>query len=137
MMNNNILNIEDNQTLSFGDFSLNKKTKVDNFEFQGDLYKVKTFEEITKLEKNGMFIYESLPGTRVTEFSANEKKMSFRLEGTKVTQITVGLEEQQLYHVVIDGKSNGEVKTNVSGKLSLSVDLSNGNPIEIKIVKSI
>ena len=30
---------------------------------QGDLYKVKTFKEITKLERNGMFVYESVPGT--------------------------------------------------------------------------
>lgn len=35
----------------------------------GDLYKVKTFKEITKLERNGMFVYESVPGTAVTDFS--------------------------------------------------------------------
>ena len=43
------------------------KTKKDGFEFQGDIYKVKTFKEITKLEKNGMFVYESVPGTAVEE----------------------------------------------------------------------
>ena len=37
----------------FGDYTLASKTKLDGFEFQGDLYKVKTFKEITKLEKNG------------------------------------------------------------------------------------
>ena len=55
-------------TLSFGDYTLDTKTKKDGFEFQGDIYKVKTFKEITKLEKNGMFVYESVPGTAVEHF---------------------------------------------------------------------
>ena len=33
-----------------------------NFPYQGDVYKVKTFKEITKLERNGMFVYESCTG---------------------------------------------------------------------------
>ena len=44
--------MEENGTISFGDYTLASKTKVEGFEFQGDLYKVKTFNEITKLEKN-------------------------------------------------------------------------------------
>ena len=50
-------------TLSFGDYTLDTKTKKDGFEFQGDIYKVKTFKEISKLEKNGMFVYESVSGS--------------------------------------------------------------------------
>ena len=53
-------------TLSFGDYTLDTKTKKDGFEFQGDIYKVKTFKEITKLEKNGMFVYESVPSSALT-----------------------------------------------------------------------
>ena len=60
-----LLRVENDGTLSFGDYTLTSKTKLENFEFQGDLYKVKTFAEITKLEKNGMLIYESVPGTAV------------------------------------------------------------------------
>ena len=44
------------------DYTLSTKAKLDNFEHQGDLYKVKTCQEITKLERNGMFVYESVPG---------------------------------------------------------------------------
>ena len=55
-----LLRAEADGTLSFGDYTLGSKTKLDGFEFQGDLYKVKTFSEITKLEKNGMFVYESV-----------------------------------------------------------------------------
>ena len=60
--------------LSFGDYTLSSKTKLDGFEFQGDVYKVKTFSEITKLEKNGMFVYESVPGTAVEDFKASETR---------------------------------------------------------------
>ena len=56
-----LLRAENDGTLSFGDYTLPTKTKKDNFEFEGDIYKVKTFAEITKLEKNGMFVYESVP----------------------------------------------------------------------------
>ena len=48
-----LLRAENDGTLSFGDYTLPTKTKKDNFEFEGDIYKVKTFAEITKLEKNG------------------------------------------------------------------------------------
>ena len=48
-----LLKTEADGTLSFGDYTLAGKTKLDGFEFQGDIYKVKTFAEITKLEKNG------------------------------------------------------------------------------------
>ena len=47
-----LLRAEHDGTLSFGDYTLLSKTKLDNYEFEGDIYKVKTFAEITKLEKN-------------------------------------------------------------------------------------
>ena len=49
-----LLRAENDGTLSFGDYTLPTKTKKDNFEFEGDIYKVKTFAEITKLEKRPM-----------------------------------------------------------------------------------
>ena len=42
-----LLRAETDGTLSFGDYTLDSKTKLDGFEFQGDIYKVKTFKEIT------------------------------------------------------------------------------------------
>ena len=67
-----LLRAETDGTLSFGDYTLDNKTKLDGFDFQGDIYKVKTFKEITKLEKNGMFVYESVPGTAVSHLKATE-----------------------------------------------------------------
>ena len=66
---NDLIHIEGDGTISFGDYTLDTKTKLDNVEYNGDIYKVKTFKEITKLERNGMFVYESVPGTAVNNFS--------------------------------------------------------------------
>ena len=44
---------EETGALSFGNFALATKTKKDGFQYQGDSYKIKTFREITKLERNG------------------------------------------------------------------------------------
>ena len=72
---------ESNGTLSFGNYELDSKQKLSDFEFEGDFYKVKTFKEITKLEKNGMFVYESVPGTVVTNLKVTDKETSFAVEG--------------------------------------------------------
>ena len=74
-----LLRVEDDGTLSFGDYTLDSKTKLDGFEFQGDIYKVKTFKEITKLEKNGMFAYESVPGTAVEGFAIMDNGVAFKV----------------------------------------------------------
>ena len=37
--------------ISFGNYELDTKTKLSDYEYDGDLYKVKTFKEITKLER--------------------------------------------------------------------------------------
>ena len=74
---------EENGALSFGNYELKEKTKQDGFKYNGDSYKIKTFYEITKLEKNGAFVYESVPGTAVHDFRATDKKVVFSVEGDK------------------------------------------------------
>ena len=130
-----LLRAENDGTLSFGDYTLSSKTKLDGFEFQGDIYKVKTFAEITKLEKNGMFVYESVPGTAVENFKASESEVTFGVSGDRDAQFTLELEAETEYTVYMNGVSAGEVKTNLSGKLSVSVELSEGEVIPVKIVK--
>ena len=76
-----LIRTEENGTISFGNYELTKKSKVSDFEHDGDMYKVKTYNEITKLERNGMFVYESVPGTAVLNLDAEENKMSFTVEG--------------------------------------------------------
>lgn len=130
-----LLRVEEDGTLSFGDYTLASKTKLDEFEFQGDLYKVKTFKEITKLERNGMFAYESVPGTAVEHFQVTEDGISFKIYGVEGAQFTVGLEETSLYEVFLDGISVGEMNTNLSGKLSASVELNDDTGVDVKIIK--
>lgn len=125
---------ESDNTISFGDYTLDKKTKLDNFEYQGDLYKVKTFGEITKLEKNGSFVYESVPGTAVEHLKETEQGMEFKVEGPEDAQITVGLEADTEYEVYVGGGDAGNMKTNLGGKLSLSVELDAGSVVDVKIV---
>lgn len=132
---NELIRTEENGTISFGNYALDKKSKVEDFEHDGDLYKVKTFHEITKLERNGMFVYESVPGTAVREFSVKDTAVSFKVEGNQDAQITIQLEDDMEYEVFEDGVAVGGMKTNMSGKLSLSVELSEGRTVEVKVVR--
>lgn len=126
---------ENNGYLSFGDYTLDTKTKKDGFEYNGDKYKVKTFHEITKLEKNGSFVYESVPGTAVFEFNETDKHITFYVEGTTDSQITLELEASREYKTYIDDVYVGKVKTNLGGKLNLSVELAEGAKVFVKIDK--
>ncbi len=130
-----LIRTENNETLSFGNYNLAKKSKADNYEFGGDLYKVKTFQEITKLERNGMFVYESVPGTAVSQFRVTGSGVDFQVEGPEDAQITLELEDQAEYRVYVNGADAGTMKTNLGGKLSLSVELNEGEPVAVKIEK--
>ena len=122
-------------SLSFGNHLLADKAKKEDFEHTGDLYKVKTFATMTKLEKNGMFVYESVPGTSVTEFNETSQGVVFNVEGSDDAQITLGLDEDVEYQVIIDGVSVGSMKTNLGGKLSISVELSAGKEVRVDVRK--
>ena len=130
-----LLRAEADGTLSFGDYTLASKTKLDGFEFQGDLYKVKTFKEITKLEKNGMFVYESVPGTAVEHFKMTEDVLSFEVSGAEDAQFTVELKADSKYEVYMDDVSVDKMTTNLSGKLSISAELNENSSVEVKIVR--
>lgn len=132
----NLICSNENGTLSFGNYSLQAKAKKEDFEHKGDLYKVKTFATMTKLEKNGLFLYESEPGTAVNEFSQSADEVSFKVEGkSEDAQLTVGLTDNTEYEVLVDGKSHGRMKTNLSGKLTINVSLNNGEGTLVEIKK--
>lgn len=130
-----LIRSESDKTLSFGDYTLSTKSKLDNFDFQGDLYKVKTFNEVTKLERNGMFVYESIPGTAVEHFKASETKVEFTVEGANDAQITLELEPETEYDISVNGNASGSMKTNLGGKLSLSVELDAGKAVNVSVAK--
>lgn len=130
-----IIRVETDGTISFGNHTLDVKTKVADFEFAGDLYKVKTYNEITKLEKNGSFIYESVPGTSVHNLKVTETGMNFITESDEDAQITVELEADTEYKLFLNGVNAGTANSNLSGKINLSILASDGQ-VAVKIVKA-
>ena len=126
---------EDDGSLSFGNYLLNSKTKKSDFEYQGDMYKVKTFREITKLEKNGLFVYESVPGSAVTKSVDDGNDVSFVVEAAEDISFTLELEPSQEYKVMLDGNELGTMKTNLGGKLNVSIELDEGKQADIKVSK--
>ena len=131
---NDLINIE-SDSLDFGNYELATKTKKDGIEYKGDIYKIKTFNEITKLEKNGMFVYESVPGTSVEHFQATEDGVTFTVEGPEDAQITLELEPETECDVKVAGADAGTMKTNLGGKLNLSVELDAESAISVDVKK--
>ena len=118
---NELIRSEADGAISFGNYKLDTKSKLPDFEHCGDTYKVKTFNEITKLEKNGSFVYESVP---------------FMVEGNEDAQITLGLEEGTSYDIRINDKDAGTMATNMGGKLVLSVEFDGEKPVKVDIKKA-
>ena len=127
--------IEQDGTISFGNYTLGQKAKKSDFEYQGDMYKVKTYNEITKLERNDMFVYESVPGTAAEHFRVTDEGVEFTVEGSKDAQITVQLENDTDYEIYVNDSAVGNMMTNMSGKLSVSVELEEGISVPVKAVR--
>ena len=82
-----------------------------------------------------MFVYESVPGTAVSKFVAADWGLEFLVEGDKDAQITVQLEDDAQYSVTMNGVSAGDMVTNMGGKLNVSVELSEGTAVNVRIEK--
>lgn len=131
-----LLRSEADGSISFGNHALAHKAKLEDFEHGGDLYKVKTFATMTKLEKNGMFLYESVPGTSVNQFRETENGVEFTVEGNSDAQITLGMSDDTEYEVLVSGSSVGKMKTGLGGKLSISVELEAVGEVLVKVVEA-
>ena len=116
-------------------FELAEKSKVADFAHGGDTYKVKTFSEITKLEKDEVFCYESVPGTSVFNFVENDDEVSFTVDCVADAQITLGLEENTIYRLFIDDEGMGTIDTGISGKLSFNINDKPGGSVEVRVVR--
>ena len=130
-----LLRVEADGTISFGDYTLDAKAKLDNVNHNGNIYKVKTYKDITKLECNELFVYESVPGTAVFNFNKEESKVSFLASGMEGAQITLGLEPETEYEITVDGELVGAMSTNLGGKLSFSVEIEEEKQISILVQK--
>ena len=126
---------QENGALSFGDYSLEQKTKLSDYAFEGDSYKVKTFKEITRLEKNGAVLYESVPGSAVHAFKKDDRQITFQVESDDDVEITLGLEPEKEYKVYVDETNIGKMKSNLGGKISFSIELNAGETAKVRVVR--
>lgn len=130
-----LIRVENDDSLSFGNYLMDSKRKIQDFDVDGDLYKVKTFKAMTKLEKNGRLLYESVPGTTVYNLAVTEAQTSFEVEGAEDAQVTIELESEQNYILFINDVEVDMMKTSLSGKISFGVDFETGNQ-KVMIKKS-
>ena len=130
-----LIRAEANGTVSFGDYTLPEKAKLDNFANGSNIYKVKTCKDITKLECNDRFVYESVPGTAVFGFAKEQDIVNFEVNGVGDAQVTLELEPETEYEVTIGGESSGVVKTNLGGKLSFGLELGDEVAVTVKVAK--
>ncbi len=131
-----LLRKEADGSLSFGNHGLKEKAKKDGFPYDGGSYKVKTFQEITKLERDGEFVYESVPGTSVSNMVFTPDRVSFGVEGDEDAQIILGLTADTEYEVLVAGADVGKIKTNLGGKLSFSVELNGAGIVAVEVKKA-
>ena len=81
-----------------------------------------------------MFVYESVPGTTVTNFKADDE-ISFEVEGFEDAQVTLELEAETEYKITVNDNDIGEMKTNLGGKLMFSLELDEGAKTKVLIEK--
>ncbi len=130
-----LIRTESNGTISFGDYTLETKAKLSDFMHNGGSYKVKTCREITKLECNDLFVYESVPGTAVSNFNKEETKVTFQVEGPEDAQITLELEPETEYEITVNGEVSGDMTTNLGGKLTVGVALEGAETVFVEVQK--
>ena len=130
-----LLRTEENGTISFGDYSLDTKTKLSDFKFEDNTYKVKTFKEITRLEKNGGIVYESVPGSAVHDYKETERQIAFVVEAVDDIHITLEVEPEKEYKVFVDDTNIGKMKSILGGKIDFSIELNEGETAKVQVVK--
>lgn len=129
---NELIKVGENGDISFGNYELPQKTKLIGFDVGGNLYDIRTFKEITKLNRDEALVYESIPGTAVHNFTIKDRIISFKVAGMAESQITMELSPDTDYNLFIDELKVGKIKSNLAGKITFSVDCRN-TPKKVEI----
>lgn len=129
-----LIRLEDDGTLSFGNYLVDSKKKVLDFEVDGDLYYVKTYNEITKVEKNSKLLLEVVPGATIHNLKMDDKNVTFSAESNVDVHVTMELEADKEYKIFVDDFNVGSVKATLAGKINFSLDTKGGTK-EVKIEK--
>lgn len=128
--------LNENNTISFGNYEVTEKLKVKDFVVDGDIYKVRTHNLVTRLSKNSQLLLETVPGATVHNLNVAENKTSFELEGAGDISVTLELEPETNYSLYIDDVNLDKVKTNKSGKINFSTSVSKDVYQVVKIEKN-
>jgi len=111
--------------LCFGDYSAKEKIKVNDFAHMGDVYSLRAHNLVTRLEKNGELLFESVPGVAIFGFDCAGDNCRFEIESPANVQITLGMAPETKYDLAIGtaitSQTHEEITANRSGKLSFGV----------------
>ena len=110
--------------LSFGNYTAKEKIKVNDFEHMGNIYSLRSHNQVTRLEKNGEMLIETVPGAAISNFTLDDAICSFDIAGAANVQVTLGLAPEVTYHLRVAGDVSEEITANRSGKLSFGAELS-------------
>ncbi len=118
------ITLNEDKTLSFGNYEVTEKIKITDFNVDGNIYKIRTHNEVTRLSKNGNLLLETVPGATIHNFYVTEKEANFSIEGLGDTLVTLELEPNTNYSLFINDVNIDKIKTNLSGKINFSTTLS-------------
>ena len=80
-------------------------------------------EELLRTEKDGTISF------------GDYTEVNFQISAPEDVNFTLELQPESEYEVLIGGASAGKMNTNLSGKLSVSVELGGDESTEVRIVK--
>ena len=78
-------------------------------------------------------LLEAVPGATVLNFAQDERGVSFQVEAEEDVQLTLELEADTEYKILVDDVNVGKMKTNMTGKVTFSVEIQkNATPVKIE-----
>ena len=120
--------------INFGNYNIKEKLK-ESIEFLGDIYYIKTHNALTRLEKNDVLVYESVPGTAVKNFIDSSDYIEFEVSAEGEASIILAVEDGIKFNLYIDNNEYKNYVTLTGGKLNINV-ISNNNFVKIRVDKN-
>lgn len=129
-----LIEINEQSNLNFGDYTLSEKSK-ENIIYNEYEYKLKTFKDVTRLERDELLIYESVPGTYVENFSYKSDEISFMVSGNDTASIIIGVNQDSNFSLTIDDKFYPETVCISPGKLNINLNFNKENKVKVVLTK--
>ena len=131
-----LIKIEDDNTLSFGNFSADTKQKLTDFMFEDNSYNIRAYKESMRLTKHQELLLETVPGANIHHFNKENLEVHFGITGFTNTNITIQLQADTIYRVTVGKDKLGSLNSGISGKINFSVDLTDGKEQVVRVEKA-